>query len=334
MRKLKLLISSPLAGQSRKLLSEDRFEINHNEGEPLSPAELKDACKDKDAIISVLTDRLDESFFESCPNLKLVANIAVGYDNIDIDAANKRGIIVCNTPGVLTQTTADLTFALMLSLSRRLRESEAYLRDGKWQRFSLNLLLGTDLHGKTLGIIGLGRIGQAVARRALGFSMQVLYFNRKRLSKELENSFNAAYRTLPDLLAQSDFVSIHCPLNQESRHLISEAELSMMKNSAYLINTARGAIVNEQALTAALACKQIAGAGLDVFENEPQLAPGLQELKNTVLVPHIGSATIETRSKMCALAVNAVIEAFNNKKPSNLLNETTWTTFQSRLSLS
>lgn len=262
----------------------------------------------------------------------MVANIAVGFDNVDVSAATRRGILVSNTPGVLDAATADLAFALLLSAARRIPEGSQYFRDGKWKSFSLDLLTGSDVFGKTLGIVGLGRIGQAMAARASGFSMPILYTQRQRVSAEVEQRLGARYVCLDELLLQSDFVSLHCPLTEQTRGLIDKACFEKMKKSAYLINTARGAIVNLSDLADALAQKQIAGAALDVFEQEPCVPPAqLRDFPNVVLVPHIGSATAETRRAMARLALTAVSSAFAGIQPSNLVNPEAWPAFLSRL---
>lgn len=326
MSKAKVLVASLLPGDTQESLK-NNFDLTVNSGEAYTYDQLIENAKDKDAIVSVLVNRIDEAFFESCPKIKIVANVAVGYDNIDLAAASRRGVLVCNTPGVLTETTADLAFGLLLATARKIPSSETYLREGNWKRFALDLLLGVDVHHKTLGIIGFGRIGQAVAARARGFSMKVIYSQRNRVSEDIEQDLHATYASMEELLNQSDFVSIHCPLNQETKHLINSAKLEMMKRSAILINTARGAIVDEQALVEALANKTIAGAGLDVFEKEPQVPQALLEMDNVVLIPHIGSATIETRTAMGKLAVDAVHSAFQGKLPFNAVNKECWEAF-------
>lgn len=330
MSRARILVTSNLPGNTQDSLR-DQFDLTVNSSEPFTYDELLKAAADKDAIISILTNRIDENFFASCPRIKLVANVAVGYDNIDLAAASKRGIIVSNTPGVLTETTADLAFALILSSARRTNNAEIFLRKGKWKRFALDLLLGVDVHHKTLGLIGFGRIGQAVAARARGFSMKVLYSQRKRASEEIENALKAQHVSLEELLQQSDFVSLHCPLNTGTQHLIGRDQLRMMKENAILINTARGAIVDEAALCEALSSGIIGGAGLDVFEEEPKITEGLLTLQNVVLLPHIGSASIETRTAMGQLAVDAVRNSFLGKMPENLINKDCWESFQHKL---
>ncbi len=331
MKKARLLVTSLLPGETHKQLEGD-FELTLNtKARSLTREELLSLAKGKDAIISVLVNSIDEEFFKTCPSVKVVANVAVGYDNIDIDAAKARDLIVANTPGVLTETTADLAFALILSGARRLCEAERYLRQGNWKEFALDLLLGQDVHHKTLGIIGLGRIGQAVARRAKGFSMKILYSQPRRVSAEMEAELSCQYSTFEDLLGRSDFVSLHCPLNENTHHLIGSAELEQMKSSSMIINTARGAIIDEKALAAALLKKTIKAAALDVFEHEPQINSTLLNLENAVLLPHIGSASIETRTKMGQMAVDAVLSSFHGRQPENLVNPESWPGFLKKL---
>ncbi len=333
MSKPKVLVTTRLPGHMEKLFGDD-FEVQVFEGDELPREQLLEFCKDKDAIVSDLVNRIDEEFLDACPKIKVVANVAVGYDNIDVKAASKRNILACNTPGVLTETTADLAFALLMATARRVPEAERYLRAGKWKSFSLDLLLGVDVHHKTLGIIGFGRIGQAVAARASGFSMRVLYTQNNRASAEIENKFKASYLPMDELLRQSDFVSIHCPLNDKTRGLIGMLQLKQMKPSAFLINTARGAVVNEKDLVQALKMQAIAGAGLDVFSNEPEVPQELLEMENVVLIPHIGSASIETRSAMARLAVEAIIKSFKGEQPHNIINRECWDTFLLKLNTS
>ncbi len=275
----------------------------------LSEQELARLAGGAEAVITVLSDPLGAAFFEACPRLRVAAQFAVGYDNIDVEAARRQGVVVTNTPGVLTEATADMAFALLLACCRRITAADRYVREGRFHRWETMLLLGAELHGKTLGIVGMGRIGGAVARRARGFGMRVLYHNRTP-SPEAD-ALGATRRPLEALLSESDIVSLHCPLNAQSRRLIDAAALARMKPGAYLINTARGPIVDEAALVEALRAGRLAGAGLDVFEDEPRVHPGLLGLEQVTLAPHLGSATHETRramAEMCARAVRAVLD--------------------------
>jgi glyoxylate/hydroxypyruvate/2-ketogluconate reductase len=276
---------------------------------------------DKEGIVCSVVDRIDEALLARCPKLKAVCNVGVGYNNIDVDACTKRGIMVTNTPGVLDDSTADLAFALILAAARRVTEAEAWLRAGNWKEWDFELLLGADVHHATLGIIGMGRIGQAVARRARGFDMHVIYHNRNRVAADIEQACHADYRGFDALLREADFVLLQLPYTKETHHLIGARELALMKPTAMLINVARGGVVDDAALVDALKNKRIAGAGLDVFENEPKLHPGFYDLKNVVLVPHVGSATLATRKNMAMTAANNLIAALTVGNPPNLVNK-------------
>lgn len=285
----------------------------------LTKAELMDGVRTADGLLCLLTDEITSEIMDVNPNLKVIGNYAVGYNNIDVEAATKRGIQVTNTPGVLTDTTADLAWALIMAVGRRVVEGDTFTREGRFSGWDPMLLLGTDITGKTLGIIGMGRIGQAVARRAMGFDMRIVYHDVTRVSAA-EEEYQAGFVGLDELLRQSDFVTIHAPLTDETRHMIGRRELGLMKKTAYLINSARGPLVDERALVEALREGIIAGAGLDVYEDEPELAPGLAELPNTVLLPHLGSATLETRTKMAEMAAANLLAALAGKRPSHIVN--------------
>lgn len=305
------------------MLKEKNYEVVVNpEDRILTKEELITALKDKnyDALFCLLTDKIDGEVMDSFGSqLKVVVNMAVGFDNIDVEAAKKRGIMITNTPGVLTDTVAEHTFALMLSIAHRIPEADKFTKDLKYKGWAPMLLLGNDLSGKTLGVVGLGRIGSRVAHHAVkGFEMKVLYNDIKR-SEEFEKEFNAVYMSLDDLLKQSDFVSIHVPLLETTRHLINAEKLKLMKPTAYLVNTSRGPIIDEAALAFALADKKIKGAALDVFEFEPKITPELLFLDNVILTPHIASATEETRSKMSELAAENIVDALEGRTPPNLL---------------
>jgi len=282
--------------------------------------ELLKEVKQCDALLSLLTEKIDQEVLSANPNLKVVSNYAVGYDNVDIKAATSRGIPVCNTPGVLENAVAEHTFALMLALCKRIAEADQFVRAGKYKRWEPMLLLGTELEGKTIGIVGLGRIGAGVARRAgRGMCVNVLYHDIRR-NKDFEKEYQARYVSLSELLKKSDFVSLHVPLLPSTRHLIGKKELAMMKKTAYLINTSRGPVVDEKALVKALQKKQIAGAGLDVYENEPKLTLGLTKLKNVILTPHTASATIEARTAMSELAAQNIIDVLQGRKAKFTVN--------------
>uniref|UniRef100_A0A7V3YHM6 D-glycerate dehydrogenase n=1 Tax=Candidatus Caldatribacterium californiense TaxID=1454726 RepID=A0A7V3YHM6_9BACT len=282
---------------------------------------LLEKVRGKDGILCLLTDTIDREVMEAAgPKLKVIANYAVGYNNIDVEEATRRGIMVTNTPGVLTETTADLAWALMMSVARRIVEADRFVRAGKFRGWEPMLLLGTDVYGATLGIVGFGRIGQAMARRALGFDMTVLYYDLQRAPEEIEQKYRVRFTPLPELLQRADFVSLHVPLTKDTYHLIGERELRMMKREAYLINTARGPVVDEKALVRALREGWIRGAALDVFEREPEVEPELLELENVVLAPHIGSASYATRTRMAEIAAQNLVKALQGEIPPNLVN--------------
>ena len=299
-------------------------EANTQEGVIWSYEELLRRGPGHDYIYSLLTDTIDAHFLEVCadstPRLKMVANMAVGFNNIDVTAATRLGIAVSNTPGVLSDTTADLTLGLLLATARRIPEAERFLRAGKYTGWGPLLFCGAEVHHSTLGLIGMGRIGKIVARRASGFEMQVLYYNTHRLTSEEEAFYHVIYLPMEDVLQQSDFISIHVPYTSTTHHLISERELGMMKPTAILINTARGPIVDEKALVRALQSRTIAGAGLDVFEHEPAVEPTLLTLENVVLLPHIASASLKTRTLMATMASDNIVAHCLGKRPPNILN--------------
>lgn len=287
---------------------------------PLTAAEIAQRLKNAQALMCSLTDRVDADLIAQCPGLKVVANIAVGYNNIDVADCSARGIMVTNTPGVLDDSTADLAWTLMLATARRLTEVESYIRGGEWTGWRLKQWLGVDVHHATLGIIGMGRIGQAIAKRAAGFDMRVIYHNRTRLAADIEQRLNATHVTQDALLAQADFVVLQMPYSKDTHHLIGARELAMMKSSAILINSTRGGVVDDAALVAALQAGAIRAAGLDVFENEPRLHPGFMALKNVVLSPHIGSSTEATRRAMAMTAAANAVAALTGAMPPNLVN--------------
>jgi len=292
--------------------------IDSDDGLP--PEELLRRSCGKQGIVSQLTDKLTAERLAQFQGVRFIAHVGVGYDNIDVAAATRCGIMVTNTPDVLTDTTADLAFALLLAAARRIVEADHFLRSGQWRRWSIDLLAGHDVHHKTLGIFGMGRIGQAVARRARGFSMRVLYNDTRRAPEAIERELELEFVEKDRLLAESDFVSLHVPLTESTRHLIGAAELAKMKPSAIIVNTSRGPVIDEPALAEALSKGVIAGAGLDVFEEEPKVHPVLLELKNVALAPHIGSASIDTRRKMCMLAAENAVAALEGRRPPNLVD--------------
>ena len=289
---------------------------------PLSTEELHEAVAGVDAVVALLHDRVDASLLDAAgAQLRCVANVAVGYDNIDVAAATERGVLITNTPGVLVDATADLAIALLLAVTRRVGEAERVVRSGERWSWDMFFMLGTGLKGKTLGVVGMGAIGQTTARRARAFGMDVVYTAPRRAPKALEAELEGArHLPLEALLGEADVVTLHCPLTPDTRHLIDERRLKLMRPGAFLINTARGPIVDEAALVAALNTGQIAGAGLDVFEREPDVHPGLLELENVVLLPHLGSATVETRTAMAVLAAENAIAVLEGRRPPTPVN--------------
>lgn len=283
---------------------------------PPTPEERRRCFAQADAVLCTLTDRIDAALLSEASRLKIVANYAVGYNNIDVAAATRRGVVVTNTPDVLTDATADLTWALMLAVARRVVEGDAWLRSGTWPGWAPTQMLGTDVTGKTLGIIGMGRIGQAVAQRAQGFRMPVLYAGRRPCPSP--PGFPAwTHQSLDDVLTNSDFVSLHVPLTEATRHLIGPRELAMMKATSFLINTSRGPVIDEAALESALQTGKIAGAGLDVYEHEPTVRAGLTTLPNVVLLPHLGSATLDTRVRMGMICLENIAAVLNGQTAPN-----------------
>ncbi len=275
--------------------------------------------KDKEGMVCLLTEKVNDELLQAAPKLRIAANVAVGFDNIDVQACTKRGVAATNTPGVLDETTADFAWTLLLAAARRLPEGQALARSGNWKGWDLDQLVGTDVWGKTLGIVGFGRIGRAVARRASGFQMKVIYTDAVRAPDGVERELKAEFREMNALLAEADFISVHVPLLPETRGLFNAPKFSRMKRTAFLINTSRGPVVDETALVAALEKAEIAGAGLDVYEKEPFIHPGLKR-NNVVLAPHIASASLETRTKMACIAAENIVALFHGQRPPNLLN--------------
>ena len=321
----KILVTQKVPDAAYPLLEEiGEVEANMQEGVIWPYEELLRRGPNHDYIYSLLTDNIDARFLEACaagaPRLKMVANMAVGFNNIDVEAATRLGIAVSNTPGVLSDTTADLAFALLMATARRIPEAERYLRAGKYTGWGPLLFCGAEVHHATLGLVGAGRIGKIVAKRASGFDMKVIYFDVYRMSPEDEATYNMTYLPMDDVLRQADFVSVHTPYMPSTHHLISERELSLMKPSAILINTARGPIVDEKALVKALQGGTIAGAGLDVFENEPAVEPELMTMENVVILPHIASGSLKTRTLMATMASDNIVAHFHGQRPPNIVN--------------
>jgi len=318
---MKVFITRKIPDIGVKLLRNSGFKVKVYEGKkPITSEELINIGKDFDAIITMLTDKVDENVISHFNKLKIISNFAVGFNNIDIDAAGKRGIYVTNTPGVLTESTADTAFALLITAARRIIECDKFMREGKFIGWDPLLLLGMEMSGKTVGIIGAGRIGSALARRCSGFNMKILYSSRNK-NEYLENTLKAKKVSLMALLQKSDFISIHVPLNKETYHLIGKKEIELMKKTAVFVNTARGEVVDEKELIKALKSKKIFAAGFDVYEGEPNVNKELFKLDNVVLLPHVGSATFESRSKIAELAAKNVILALKGKKPVHLVNK-------------
>ncbi len=314
---MKILATRPLPSSALERLRREAVVESYPEDETMPYEALLSAVAPCDGLICVLTDRIDAAVLAAAPRLKVVSTVAAGTDNIDLRAAAARKIVVTNTPDALTETTADLTWALLLATARRVVEADQALRRGEFRAWQLMGHLGFDVHGKTLGIVGLGRIGRAVARRARGFGMRVLYHNRSRVPDEVEAELGAEWVTLETLLESSHVVSLHTPLTKATHHMIDENALARMRSDAILINVGRGPVVDEAALVTALRGQRIAGAGLDVYEREPELSAGLIELSNTVLLPHIGSASHETRGRMADQAVNDCLAVLAGRAPTH-----------------
>jgi glyoxylate reductase len=317
--KPKVLITRPVQQAAIDEVSAKCDVQVHAIDEPMSAELLAKALRDVDAIMPCGL-RVGKDAIENAAKLRVVANIGAGYDNIDVNECTRRRILVTNTPDVLTEATADLAFALTLAAARRVVEGDRFVRRGNWPHWQWNFLWGSEMHGKTLGLYGFGRIGQAMARRGRGFSMRILYHARHRVPENIEKELGAQWVDRDALMRESDFLSLHVPLTAETHHTISRREFALMKPSAYLINTARGNIIEEEALVEALQAGRLGGAGLDVFEREPKVHPALIEMDNVVLLPHIGSATAETRLRMALLASANLLAALNGQRPPNLVN--------------
>lgn len=315
----KILVTRKLLPEALAYLEEHtRVEGGRKPG-GLTREELKQKIQDKDGLLCLLTDRIDREVISAARRLRIIANCAAGFDNIDVGFAKEKGILVANTPGVLTEATADLTWALILAVARKIPQAHRFTKKKRFTGWELDLFLGQEVSGRRLGIIGLGRIGKAVAERARAFRMEVVYCDPHRLAIEEEKACNVAYLTLAELLATSDIVTIHASLNLETHHLLSAEKLGLMKKTAILVNAARGPIVDEAALAEALAKGDIWGAGLDVYEREPKIERRLLGLENVVLLPHIGSATYETRSRMAMAAARNLVQGLRGERPDNLI---------------
>ena len=319
MQRPKVLITRPIQQSVIDLISQHCDVQVHLVDEPMPPELLASAMRDVDGVMPAGV-RISKEIIDAAPRLRVVSNIAVGYDNIDLEACNRRHILVTNTAGVLTEATADLAFALILAAGRRVAEGDRYVRGRHWKQWQWNCLWGTEMHGKTLGLYGFGRIAQATARRGRGFSMRILYHARHRVAASIENEFAAELVDREILLRQSDFLSLHVPLTAETHHAIGAPEFALMKPSAFIINAARGPVIDEEALVQALQAGRLAGAGLDVFENEPQVHPELMAMDKVTLMPHVGSATAETRMRMALLASENLLAALRGERPPNLVN--------------
>lgn len=306
-----------------RLRQEAQVEVSSDD-RPLSKAEVTERLRDADGAMTMLTDPIDREVLTAASRLKIASNVAVGFNNIDVSAATDVGVMVTNTPGVLTETTADFAWALLMAAARRVVEGDVFARAGKWKSWSPTMFLGRDVHGKTLGIAGLGRIGQAVARRAAGFNMKVIFHNPRPVADNVIRETGAQPVSFDDLLRTSDFISLHVPLSAATTHLLNDETFAIMKPSCIVVNTTRGPVVDEKALVRALQNKQIAGAGLDVFEREPEIEPELLKMGNVVLAPHIGSGSYETRMKMCMMAADNLLAWLKGERPPNLVNPEVW----------
>ncbi|HXT86969.1 MAG TPA: D-glycerate dehydrogenase [Verrucomicrobiae bacterium] len=320
MGKPKALATRPLFPEARAILDQ-QFETDYwTLTERIPRAELLARVADKEALVCLLTEKVDEELLSAAPKLCVAATVSVGYDNIDVAACTRHKVVAAHTPGVLDETTADFAWTLLMAIGRRLVEGDAWMRSGTWPGWDLDQLLGGDVWGKTLGIIGFGRIGRGVARRARGFQMRVLYSDSARAPLDVERELQAEFVEMDRVLRESDFVTLHVPLLPDTRHLISTEALGKMKPTAYLINTARGPVVDEAALVQALEREQIAGAALDVYEHEPKVHPALVSRKDVILTPHIASASVETRTKMAVMAAKNAVALFKGKRAPNALN--------------
>ena len=300
---------------------EQRFEVDYwTPAERITREELLKRVADKEGLVCLLTEKVDEELLGRAPKLRIAATVSVGYDNIDVAACTRHKVVATHTPGVLDHTTADFAWTLLMAIARRLLEGDAWMRSGTWPGWDLDQLVGGDVWGKTLGVLGFGRIGRGVARRALGFEMKVLYSDAVRAPEEVERELHAEFVDRDRLFRESDFISLHVPLLPDTRHLISHENLDKMKRTAFLVNTSRGPVVDEAALAEALENRKIAGAALDVYEHEPLVHPALLSRRDVILAPHIASASLDTRTKMAVMAANNVVAIFDGRRPPNSLN--------------
>ena len=320
----RVFITRPIFDETIARLREETDVRVNAEDRILSKSELIDGLKDADGAITLVTDRVDREVLDSARRLKVVGNFGVGYNNVDVDAAAKLGVMITNTPGVLTETTADLAWSLMMAAARRIAEGDRYVRAGKFKFWGPQVMLGHDVFGKTLGIVGFGRIGQAMARRARGFNMRILFSDSGTAPDDIGRDLGAERVPLADLYQRADFITLHVPLLPGTDHMLDDRAFSLMKRTAIVVNTSRGPVVDEKALVRALKTGRIAGAALDVFEREPEIEPELLHMENVVLAPHVGSASHETRLKMSSIAAENVIAALRGEKPPNIVNPEVW----------
>jgi len=318
--KPKALVVRPLFPEARAIL-ERHFDVDYwTRPERIPRAELLARVADKDALVVLLTEKVDDELLAAAPRLRVASTVSVGFDHLDVPACTRHKVVATNTPGVLDDTTADFAWTLLMAVARRVVEGDAWMRSGTWPGWDLDQLLGGDIWGKTLGVVGFGRIGRGVARRSQGFQMRVLYHDDVRAAADVERELHAEFVDFDRLLRESDFISLHVPLLPGTRHLISKDAFGKMKPAAYLINTARGPVVDEAALIEALEQKKIAGAALDVYEHEPKVNPALVARRDVILAPHIASASVETRTKMAVMAANNASALFEGRRPPNALN--------------
>src|SRR5215467_4200525 len=321
---MKVYVTRPVFDEATDRLRRE-FEVELNTEDRILPKqELISHLRDKDGALTLLTDAIDLEVLQSTQRLKVVANFAVGFNNVAVDSATKLGVVVTNTPGVLTETTADFAWTLLMAAARRVVEADKFARAGKFKAWGPKMLLGYDIYGKTLGLVGLGRIGQAVARRAAGFNMKVGFYASEPIPEQITKDLGVTRLPLDELLRISDFISVHVPLFPETHHLLNDGTFALMKPTCIVINTSRGLVVDEKALARAVQDRRIAGAGLDVFEREPDIEPALLEMENVVLAPHIASASHETRLKMCTMAADNLLAVLKGQHPPNLINPEVW----------